>query len=340
MSTDATPPQRCANCQLPVEPSDVVYCSVCGQPHHAACWNVIGHCATPGCPGIQAIRAQTPGSAMPPPPPIIGTSGAYYTGMSRVFEVGLSPAFTIGWEAFSRYMAVGIVAILLYLVISFAIGFIVGLPSSIMEMALVDYGPLVQFATNIGSNLIMGFIEPPLIGGLVIVALNMLTDNNPSVGDFFAGFRRYWPLVGAYWLLLLVNIVAFIPFFICLAYVLLGLHWEPAYGTLPPEGAIALLVISALLSTVLYCYLLIRWAFVYFLVIEGDGVLDAFRNSALLTDGLRLRLFGISFVLGLVAGLGLLVCCVPVIFTGAFALCAFASQYLALRYQRLRPAGV
>jgi hypothetical protein len=68
------------------------------------------------------------------------------------------------------------------------------------------------------------FLDPPITGGLVLALLAAARGEKGLVGRMFAGFGegRYWPSVGAYWLLCVVLGAASIPTMILLVVVGIG----------------------------------------------------------------------------------------------------------------------
>lgn len=216
-------------------------------------------------------------------------------------SVDLGRAFSVGLDAFKRYPGVTIGAVAIYLVFN----------------AVSNSNPILGFFYGI-------FIQPPIVGGLVIFALNVINDRNPTVGDLFAGFQEYGKWMGTYWLLNAITLACCIPGLIVVGIgVALGLFGEDAFI---PVVALAVLISIAVLIAVT-----LRWAFVYYAAAEGRGTLDAFNRSAELTEGVRPQLLLAMIVLGLFAMCGVFVLVVGVIVTGAIALCAFAAIYRDLR---------
>lgn len=218
----------------------------------------------------------------------------------HIKSVDLGRAFSVGLDAFKRYPGAVIGAVALYLVLNVAGPNI----------------PIVGFFYGI-------FIQPPIVGGLVIFALNVINDRNPTVGDLFAGFQEYWKWMGTYWLLNAITLACLIPGLIIVGIGIGGLGGE--------DALIPVVVLAVLISAVIVIAVTLRWAFVYYAAAEGRGTLDAFTRSAELTQGVRLQLLGAIIVLGLFAMCGLIALVVGVLVTGAIALCAFAAIYRDLK---------
>ena len=91
-------------------------------------------------------------------------------------------------------------------------------------------------------------------------------------------------------------------------------HWFQIARTIPHPGWVTQAPLRSLIDT------------------PGEiGTMDAFRQSAAMTEGRRLQLFWIVFVLGLFAACGFVACGVGILFTMPIAACAFASIYEKLR---------
>jgi len=216
-------------------------------------------------------------------------------------SVDLGRAFSVGLEAFKRYPGVTIGAVALYLVLN----------------AAGEYIPILNFFYAI-------FIQPPIVGGLVIFALNVINDRNPTVGDLFAGFQEYGKWMGTYWLLTAITLACCIP-----GLILLGIG--AGLGLAGEDAFIPVVILAVLMSIAIVIAVTLRWAFVYYAAAEGRGTLDAFKRSAELTEGVRPQLLLAMIVLGLFAMCGFIALVVGVVVTGAIALCAFAAIYHDLK---------
>lgn len=314
MTTDATSTYICARCQAPVQPEDVVFCRTCGSAHHVACWNEFGACSSPGCVGTQAVQLQGPAPMQPmgmvPPPPQVMDYG-----FSAEFEFGLSPAINAGWEAVQRNMGTAILGMLVYCAI-------------IIPLSLI---PFVNY-------LYQWFIAPAFIGGMVMFSLKLLNNSNPAVGDVFSGFQKYLNFLGTYWLYMVVMIGAGIPVGIGCLIAFLGMHLNSGNATTMP-AAITLIVVTGLITLVLMTYLFTRFAFAFYLVADGNGIIEAFQNSWAMTEEKFWSVLGIGIILYIIGGAGAVACGVGMLFTYPICLCGFASQYVALRNKTIGVIG-
>ena len=216
-------------------------------------------------------------------------------------SVDLGRAFSVGLDAFKRYPGVVIGVLALYFVLNLA-------GQSI---------PILNVFYSI-------FIQPPIAGGLVIFALNVINDRNPTVGDLFAGFQEYGKWMGTYWLLTAISAACFLPGLIIVGIAAaLGLHQEDAF--------ILVVVLASVISVAIVIAVTLRWMFVYYAAAEGRGTIDAFKRSAQLTEGVRPQLLWVAIVLGLFSVSGVIALVVGILVTGAISLCAFAAIYRDLK---------
>lgn len=221
-------------------------------------------------------------------------------------SVSLGRAFSAGWASFTKYVGLLIGANLLYMVITFA-------------------GEVIPFL----NILFLALVIPPLTGGLIILSLNAVRGTNPSINDLFAGFKDFGKWLGIYWLFFAVIAAAAIP---------LGLAALVAFLILEPKGGPdivtqAVMGLGIAITTILVFWLMIRYLFVWFIAAEGGAVVESFRRSAEMTKGIRLKLFGIYFVLMLFTYAGVIACGIGVIVTGIVAALAYAAIYLDLKNQ-------
>ncbi len=225
-------------------------------------------------------------------------------------NIGISWALSAGWGAFKKYPGMAIGGSLLFMVIYMA-------------------GAMIPFA-NLAFIM---FAAMPLMGGGVIFYLNMVRGTNPQIEDLFAGFKSYWKWMGVGWLYTAAIIAAELP--VLIAFFVSGMYKymdnKSPYGAMPPSPTAIIIMASALiLSVVLMTVLSLRWFFVWFLAADGVETMEAFKRSAEMTKGWRLKLFGIQIVLGLCASVGVLACGIGKIFTSIIVYLAMTSIYVDL----------
>lgn len=300
MTTESLGTKQCPRCLLAItEVSVVVTCESCGTAYHEECWKEQGGCVAPGCsfaPRASAapVVGEMIGAIPPPPPPGFTPVGVPVEGALPVpADVSLGTAIAYGWNAITRHAGPLLLGALIFGVLHGILCIVPGL-----------------------NFLYIFFGMAALQGGTIILAMKALRDDNPQPGDVFAGFTQYGRWMGVFWLFALIGMLCMLPvgitFGITLAATGLAGGGLAALGssadfdsiirTMGPAFAVSVLVM--LVMIVIAIVVMVRWQFVYYLVAEGHGVLEAFGRSAEMTKGLRGRIFGITLVLGLIGGIG------------------------------------
>jgi hypothetical protein len=186
--------------------------------------------------------------------------------------------------------------------------------------------------------LALPFLLPPLAAGFTIVGLAQLKGERWTFGDFFGGFRQFWPLVGGVWLTVLVaglwpipgtvletigeakyqaaanaNVQARPPFNPNAPFA------QPVVGV-QPQGAhlddplVAAGLVLRLIGQLVGIYFQIRCMFVLPLIVDRKcGAVESVQGSFLVTKGHFWGLLGVALLLGLIAIGGLLLCIVGVL---------------------------
>ncbi len=90
-------------------------------------------------------------------------------------------------------------------------------------------------------------------------------------------------------------------------------------------GLVVLAVITVPIAT--YVWAGVRLA-TYAVALDGMGVMESLEHSWSLADGKRIRMVNFAFVNALFGALGLLACCVGVVYTGTVAQVAWVDAYL------------
>jgi len=147
-------------------------------------------------------------------------------------------------------------------------------------------------------------IAGPIMVGIWRAVLGMIDGRRPDVGMMFQGFDRFGEAF-------LANLVR---------------------GALTALGYIALIVPGIILT--------IMWIFTFPIIGESSfGFWEAMRQSAILTEGYRWRLFLLGLANILILMLGLLVLCVGVFVAEAVAITSFALAYRWLQQRKTAAAA-
>jgi hypothetical protein len=228
-------------------------------------------------------------------------------------SIDLDRSLREGWQAVMSNPAPAFLGYLVY----FALSIFFGMASRI---------PYVGMMSTIAKLI----IEPALGGGLLILFLNLLYRRQPAVENVFAGINKLWRFLGATLLLggLLVGLI--LPGAVIL--ILAAVIEMPS-----DEGTIVLVIAGAvalLAGIVAYVTYWLRWMFALWVIADGweeGSIITAFKRSAQLTQGHRLKLLLVTFVIGLIGAAGVLACCVGTIFTAPIAGCATGAIYCDLK---------
>ncbi|MDP7087819.1 MAG: hypothetical protein QF360_09370 [Phycisphaerales bacterium] len=149
--------------------------------------------------------------------------------------------------------------------------------------------------------------------GIFLMAVQLHRGESPGMGTLFAGFSRYWPLVGIGVLLSLIfgAIAIGVAFFAGV-----GMLTSSADGLALGGG----FVIAVLVGLCLSLFFMTRLAFVGILCIDPQrqlGVADSFATSWRMTGPIFWPLLGLIIVLSLILIVSIALLVLPVVFIGA-----------------------
>jgi hypothetical protein len=149
--------------------------------------------------------------------------------------------------------------------------------------------------------------------GIFLMAVQLHRGESPGMGTLFAGFSRYWPLVGIGVLLSLIfgAIAIGVAFFAGV-----GMLTSSADGLALGGG----FVIAVLVGLCLSLFFMTRLAFVGILCIDPQrqlGVADSFATSWRMTGPIFWPLLGLIIVLSLIFIVSAVLLVLPAVFIGA-----------------------
>jgi hypothetical protein len=157
-------------------------------------------------------------------------------------------------------------------------------------------------------------VVPVIAWGMVKFHLNM-KDGRADFSDLFSGFSNYGPVLGK---TLVLGAVWILLSLIGDSLALVGQFTKS--GTLSAIGTMVNLVFAFAIMTRLY--------FAFFLVIDKDmAAIDALGASWQMTQGKVLKVIALSLLAGLIAGAGVIACCVGALFTVTMSYVMYASAY-------------
>ncbi|MDG1837687.1 MAG: hypothetical protein P8I91_02660 [Phycisphaerales bacterium] len=218
-------------------------------------------------------------------------------------------AFAKGMALFkSRYGGL-LAATLVFILILVGIGLVKALVNSVLG---ADPNQKGATATD---HLIDIFTSAPLAAGILLIALLHLRGESPAMGTLFAGFRRYWPLVG---IGVLVKLIFMAP--VVVAALFLGFGALFIGGTSAALPAIT--VTAILVGLVLICIFIMLFTkliFASLLCIDPRtrlGVCDSISTSWRITGPVFGPLLGLIIVMGLIFIGTSIVLVLPLFFVG------------------------
>jgi hypothetical protein len=199
------------------------------------------------------------------------------------------------------------------------------------------------------------FLLPPLAAGFVLVPLAQLKGERWTFGDFFGGFRQFWPVFGGTWLVALLAGLWAVPG-VVLQEIGQAKYQDEVNAAVraaaqehpdDPFAQIAAaqqaqrlhmedpLVLSGLVLRVIGqlvgLYFQIRCLFVLPLILDRKcGAVESIQGSFRLTRGHFWGLLGVVLLLGLINIAGLLLCLVGVLFTFPFTQLVLVAGYLLI----------
>jgi len=253
-----------------------------------------------------ALASQPP-PLVPNVPPDMPRTGE--VPLDREYELDIGACFSRGWDLLQKNFSTLFLASLIYFLI---------------EGALAGLGaiPFVGPVFSLANWVIIG----PLVGGLFWVFIQVNRGRTASPGDVFAGFQK------AFGNLVLGAVVPGLLAALCLLpAVLVGCitllpailnNRDPEPWMLVPIGLVALVCVVPMI------FLQVNWTFTLPLVIDkGMGFWPAMGASWTMVRKHWWRVFAVCLLGGLLYGLGMLLCCVGVLFTMPIIMGALAQAY-------------
>ena len=230
-------------------------------------------------------------------PPPSGVDGAKFD---------LDRALNLGWQSFKGQIGLGVAYTIVLALLS-------------VLAVLSCFGILFALPHLAASSAIMGLL---------------MVRGKPELGDMFRPFRAFGAVLGA-WLLItivtqLIAMIFTIPYY---AVLLHGVDWSQIQDASGGEAfkeimqqfqkqqqtfSVAKLGTNliSLLNLPVSLYIGARLMLTYPLIIErGIPPMEAIRQSLAVTRPFQWPLMGFGFITGVIAGLGILGCCVGILFT-------------------------
>lgn len=228
-------------------------------------------------------------------------------------DISILQCLSEGWEQFKRHYWLTLGGLLIIYLIY-------------ITVALIPYFlPIFSFT-----------IAPALSPGIYLLSRNIAQESNPSLGDLFAGFRRYGLLFRLALLTGGVTLIGCLPTFIVFGFTETSRIW---LGIPDPDGPNLRMTFFFLANSFALWFLLYRYWLIYFVVMDEPqlSLSDSLARSSQLVKGnghnLLLGFFAAIFILTFLLVLLIL----PAIFIGPFTLIAFARFYIKLKEMHDEP---
>ena len=277
----------------------------------------------------ELLPATSPAPSVSPPgaPAIVGAEPTIEEIVARDYQIGIGECLTKGWELVKANLGFFVGGTVLI----FFLQGLVQSPFNIGRM-LVQFGHFKPVALVAGGFLaVIGLVamlvlSGPLKAGLYWPYLLRLRGQPAEIRDFFEGFRRGFVNLMLCQIVmgLLIGAVIVPPAIVLGAGAALHFAKHSAAGIgLMVAGGVLLFV-----ALLFVFYLATCWFFALPLAVDKRlGYWEALKLSKRKVSQHWWQVFGLTFVAGLVGSLGILLCCVGVIFTMPIALASFMAGY-------------
>ena len=282
--------------------------------------------ATLFVPAVLGMAATPPPIAPPKPPPSFTPGGASENVLPDDYELDIMGCLTRGYELVKENFGTLFVGSLIYWGIQFGVGMF----SSI---------PLVGILFTVANFVCTG----PLMAGLFYLFIRVNRGERAEVGEVFSGFRRGFTqfflatLVQALFMILclLPVILMFGIKMVALAGKYHAMIAGMQNGAPPDQAAIDAMVsvVFAALPVMLVCaipmtYLGVCWKFTLPLIIDQQmDFIAAMKASWKMVNKHWFVIFGLILLISVLNLAGMVLCCVPVLFTFPVGLAALMIAY-------------
>ena len=256
--------------------------------------------------GAFAGKSATPGAPT--------TVAASVNWLECDYELDIGGCISRGWNLLKNNFSLLFVGALIYLLIEGAIAGFGAIPF---------IGPLFSIA-----NL---FIVGPLMGGVFYIFIQAIRGQPSEIGDVFSGFRKaFVQLFLGYLIPALLAGLCIVPAIIVLIVGIIRSGAGVAHSSgfpFPPSVLLPALIVL-LVCMIPMIYLQISWSFTLPLIIDKQmNFWPAMKASWKMVNKHWWHVFGLMILIGLLNIVGLLACCVGVLFTIPIGIAALMYAY-------------
>ena len=284
-------------------------------------------------------EAFAPQAAMAGSPPVFQPVAGLADGD---YDLDIGGCISRGWNLYKEHFGILFVACLLLMVIQFATGAALNLILAPLTKSLMAS----SFGLRIGYNYLLpaltALVVGPMAGGVYMVYLRVIRQQNAGVGNTFAGFQRAFGqlYLGALMVGLIVGLCMLPAEYVIQSKagpLLLQLQNAQAQH-LTPEQLQDLLpqllhAFVGALPVVLIClvpvtYLTVSWMFTLPLIADrGMQFWQAMKTSFKMVNRHWWQVFGLFVLTSLITIAGFLGCCVGILFTAPIGIAALMFAY-------------
>ena len=257
----------------------------------------------------------------------------------RDYELDIGGCISRGWELFKENFGILFAACLIMLAMQFGFMFALGLISAPLSKILMHTPVAAQVGLKFLLPLVTSLVVGPMAGGVYFVFLKRIRKQATSVGEAFAGFQNaFVPLYLGALVVGLINAACMVPF---------QFVWQTKAGPLleqmqhmqnDPTGMQNLLpqlmpAFASTLPVLLICLVPVTFftvclQFTLPLIIDQQmQVGAALKTSWKMVTKHWWQVFGLTVLVGLVSALGVLGCCIGVLFTAPIGIAAMMFGY-------------
>ncbi|MDF1564800.1 MAG: hypothetical protein P1V51_17290 [Deltaproteobacteria bacterium] len=233
--------------------------------------------------------------------------------------------FSISWERWKPEWLMISVGML----IIFGVTMVFNVVSQVIQAGVASAGSV---EASIGLSLIFSFAQSLIQGviqlGFYLLCIDVLMGKPANLGLLFTQFAKVGKLLVQ---LLVMGLIIVVPLAVY-AGIIAGIIF---LAGLQDSEEVVLAIAGGAFLLVLFPLIWVSLGF-YFMQMElafddEVGPIDAIKRSFALVDGHRLGTFGVAFVAGLVAMLGIFACGIGIIVSAGLSQLILCGLYLALR---------
>ena len=282
--------------------------------------------------------AFAPPPEVPGAPPVFSPAGV----ADGDYELDIGGCISRGWELFKNNFGILFVASLIMIAVLLGSMFALGMVTAPLAKALTQAPVVFQVGFKYLFSLVTSLVIGPLMGGIYFTYLKVIRGQTAGAGDVFAGFQKAFAqlYLGALVTGLIVS-ACLLPF-----QYISQLKAAPVLEQLqqiqghPPAsdailnmfhdllhayvGALPVLLICLIPMT----YLTVCWGFTLPLIIDREMKFwPAMKTSFKMVNKHWWQLFGLTVLVGLLSGVGVLACCIGALFTAPIGIAATMYAY-------------